>query len=331
MDGIIYFVLILLNFLLFKNINFISQKLNFFDIPNKRKIHKIKVSKIGGIILYVNFLFYLASVYFFKNEILNLPLLFFLSILFFISLINDKHDIRPIYRLIIFYLVFLIWLFFDENLILRDLYFQFIDFNIHLGGYGIFITPLFFVIFINALNLFDGVNLQSISYIFLFFIFFHLNDIDLKNYLYLLIFIYFFSIYNFKNKIFLGDSGITIFAIIITYLTINNYNHVKSSLNCEEIFAMMFLPGVDMLRLYFYRIYKNQNPFSPDQNHLHHYILKIISPKFAFLYQFIIKLLVLIFIYFTDFNFFFTISFLIIIYSATILWIYDKKSIPKNI
>ena len=146
------------------------------------------------------------------------------------------------------------------------------------------------MIFLNALNLFDGINLQSITYVFLFFIFLFLNNIELSNYFYLFIFIVFFSVYNFKNKIFLGDSGISIFAVIITYLIIKNYNQNSFLLSCEEIFVIMFLPGVDMLRLYFYRVYKNKNPFLPDKNHLHHYMQKIVSEKYVFLYQFILFL-----------------------------------------
>ena len=129
---------------------------------------------------------------------------YFLQVLYFLLiLLMIKKDISPSLRLIICYLIFLIWCFFDNNLVIKNLYFEFVDLNIKLGQYGYVITPLFFVIFLNALNLFDGVNLQSISYIFLFFIFFLLNEIDLLNYLYLIIFLIFFSIFNFlKIKFF---------------------------------------------------------------------------------------------------------------------------------
>jgi len=331
MEEIIYFFIILINFFLFKNLNYITEKLNFYDVPDQRKIHKKKISKIGGIFLYINVLFYLTLTFIFNNKIIDNYLIIFLSIFFFISLINDKKDIRPIYRLLIFYLVFLAWSYFDKNLIIENLYIQFVNINLNLGEYGFYITPFFFVIFLNALNLFDGVNLQSITYVFLFFIFLFLNNIELSNYFYLLIFIFFFSLYNFKNKVFLGDSGITIFAVIITYLIIKNYNQNSDLLNCEEIFAIMFLPGVDMLRLYFYRIYKDKNPFLPDKNHIHHYILKFISEKYVFLYQLIVNSILLFITYALNLSFFFILSFLLIIYSATIIGTYDKKSISKNI
>ena len=42
----------------------------------------------------------------------------------------------------------------------------------------------------------------------------------------------------------------------------------------EEIFLLLLIPGIDMLRLFFIRILKKQNPFKGDKNHLHHKILK---------------------------------------------------------
>lgn len=327
----VYFFLFFINFIIFKNLNLITSFFNFYDLPNNRKIHKEKISKIGGIILYINFLSYYLINFFFQFNEFNFYLLFFTSLIFFINLINDKKDISPSLRLIICYLIFLIWCFFDNNLVIKNLYFEFVDLNIKLGQYGYVITPLFFVIFLNALNLFDGVNLQSISYIFLFFIFFLLNEIDLLNYLYLIIFLIFFSIFNFKNKIFLGDSGVSIFATLITYIAISNYNLEQNLLNCEEIFAMMFLPGIDMLRICFHRVSQKKNPFYPDKNHLHHHILRFVLPKYVFLYQFFFYIILLFLMYFLNLSYYFIIAILVVMYVLALVAFYDKKYLSKNI
>ena len=39
------------------------------------------------------------------------------------------------------------------------------------------------------------------------------------------------------------------------------------------------IPGIDMIRVFLVRILKGKNPFSPDKNHFHHYLLKIYSLK----------------------------------------------------
>ena len=50
MNNIIYAViLVLLNYFLFKNINIIAKKINLYDEPNHRKIHKEKVPLLGGL------------------------------------------------------------------------------------------------------------------------------------------------------------------------------------------------------------------------------------------------------------------------------------------
>ena len=39
------------------------------------------------------------------------------------------------------------------------------------------------------------------------------------------------------------------------------------------------IPGIDMMRVFLLRILKGKNPFSPDQSHLHHYLIKNLSLK----------------------------------------------------
>ena len=46
MEEIIYFFIILINFFLFKNLNYITERLSFYDVPNQRKIHKKKSQKL---------------------------------------------------------------------------------------------------------------------------------------------------------------------------------------------------------------------------------------------------------------------------------------------
>ena len=38
----------------------------------------------------------------------------------------------------------------------------------------------------------------------------------------------------------------------------------------EEVVLLMFYPVVELIRLFFSRIYNNQIPFYADRNHIHH-------------------------------------------------------------
>jgi len=330
--SVIFFVFIFFfNLFIFKNLSLITSKLNFYDIPdNYRKIHVDKISKIGGLILYFNLTIFFIYEFLFNFSLQGTYLFFTLTISFLISLYNDKKDIKPSYRLIIFYLIFLIWTLADDQMVIKNLNFDFISLNIELGFYGFFITPLFMVIFLNALNLFDGVNLQSITYYLLFFVFFYLNEIEINSYLSLTAFLIFFSYYNFKNKIFLGDSGVTIFAILIIYITITNYNSDNETLNCEKIFTIMFLPGIDMLRVYFLRILTKKKPFEADKNHLHHYLLNFISHKYVFFYQLILNSLIIWAVFIMNYNYSNVIIFLVLFYILTISISHVSKKLSKN-
>ena len=124
---------------------------------------------------------------------------------------------------------------------------------------------------------------------------------------------------NFKNKAYLGESGIQLLAFIISYIFLKTNNFPEKVFFAEEIFIIMSIPGLDMFRLFCIRILKGQNPFKADNNHLHHLFLRkfkysqsflliqflIIAPIIFFLLQgsSVISVIVAIIIYLLSFLF----------------------------
>ena len=99
---------------------------------------------------------------------------------------------------------------------------------------------------------------------------------------------------------------------MLSYIVIKIYNN-GNSLYSDKILLIMFLPGIDMIRLFFTRIKNKKNPFSPDRSHLHHKLLKkfeykstvlIISALMilpyctSFFFKSYISLILFVFIYF---------------------------------
>ena len=76
----------------------------------------------------------------------------------------------------------------------------------------------------------------------------------------------------------MGDSGTLFLGSIISLIVVVNYTKFNL-LEVDEIFLLMFLPGVDMLRLFIQRVISKRNPFLGDREHLHHYFLLIYSYK----------------------------------------------------
>jgi UDP-GlcNAc:undecaprenyl-phosphate GlcNAc-1-phosphate transferase len=121
--------------------------------------------------------------------------------------------------------------------------------------------------------MFDGINLQSCLYYIILLLYLILLDGQNLFLIVMIISIFIICILNSKGKIFLGDSGVFLYSFMIAYFIVKNYN-MKVIDYSDQIFILMMVPGIDMLRLFLFRILKKKNPFRPDNLHIHHILLK---------------------------------------------------------
>ena len=284
---LVYFIL--LNFIFVYKFDKIKIFHLLLDKPDKkRKFHLKPTPLAGGLLLLINIIFFfiitLLDQKIINNELIfdNLKEFYLFLIcsmsIFILGYFDDKFDLSVRLKFFILILIFLVMLFFDTNLSIKTLSLSFIDNSISLSFYSIIFTCFCFLVFTNAFNMFDGINLQSSFYsliIFLVFLIFYIDSLFIKT---LLIFFIFHSYLNYKNKTFLGDSGSLLTAFIIGYLFIKLYN-LKQIQYADEIFIFMMIPGLDMIRLFFKRILLNKNPFKPDRLHLHHLLISKFSNK----------------------------------------------------
>lgn len=255
-------------------INFLLNNLKIkqlIDFPNEeRKIHKQPVQKIGGLILIINIIFF----YFFnENLIIERTVLILLISIFLIGFFDDLFDLNPYLRL--FFLIFFLYFFLliDQTFLLNKIYFEtFANFK-NLSFLNTIVTILCIILLINAFNLFDGINGLSLSYFLIIFVYllFKFNAYQL---------IFFISVcsiliyFNLKNKIFLGDSGVYILSTILGLKLIEIHNHNQFYFSSENIFILLMVPGIDMLRIFFERTINGKMFLTADNKHLHHYLLK---------------------------------------------------------
>ena len=122
--------------------------------------------------------------------------------------------------------------------------------------------------------MFDGINLQSsILYgVNFLIIFFNLYFFNLKIFS-ILISLVLFSFLNLKNKCFLGDSGSYLLAFIFGYYLVRVHNNTDIYFS-DQIFLILFFPVIDTLRVIFIRQFNGKQIFLPDNNHLHHKLIK---------------------------------------------------------
>ena len=136
----------------------------------------------------------------------------------------------------------------------------------------------------------DGINGNSAIIFLMYILLLYEKQIQYNHFLILiciplLIFLYF----NFRNKIYMGDSGIYFLSFLVSIYVINNYKFGSSNLSCEKIFLIFMIPGIDMLRLFCKRIYNKKNPFKGDLDHFHHLLIKKLNLKYSLMiYTFLI-------------------------------------------
>ena len=282
-ENIFLILIILFNFILI--IFFDKIKLFHINLDNpdgKRKLHKKPIPLAGGTIIFLNLIIYFIFLSSNQNALLNenifnnykdLIVFFVTSLLIFsLGFMDDKFNITASKKFLIISVIIILSLIFDDTLNIKIIKFSFLEKNFGLSQYYIIITCFCFLVFLNAFNMFDGINLQSSIYSIIVFlsILYFLNDSLIVKIILISIFTY--SYLNMKNKSFLGDSGSLLVAFIIGYFFIKLYN--RGLINyTDEVVIYMLVPGIDLIRLFFKRLFLKRNPLSSDRFHLHHLLL----------------------------------------------------------
>lgn len=152
---------------------------------------------------------------------------------------------------------------------------------------------------INAFNLIDGIDGNAginalVSFIF-FGVLFWITEVDSFFGLCILMcsVITSYLIFNFskKEKGFMGDTGSLFIGFLIFTMTLVFMNQdspfLANSLPSKSVLPLaplciFVLPIIDTLSAYSYRVKIGKSPFSPDNYHLHHLALRLISRNHFF-------------------------------------------------
>ena len=155
--------------------------------------------------------------------------------------------------------------------------------NIHLGKYYATAFTVFVVVGgINAFNMIDGIDglaggltLVSISSVAVVSWIFQ-DEMIFKFCLIFIASIIAFLLFNLRifgrssAKIFLGDTGSTLFGFTVCWLLIDVSQVEKNLITPATALWVMALPLFDSVCIMLRRISKGRSPFSPDREHLHH-------------------------------------------------------------
>ncbi len=332
----IFLLLLLSNLLILFNLNKFSRFINIYDKPNKKlKKHKSNVPLVGGIIIIINIIIYSFLSLFFETPFKDIVVLnkeyisvFFLVTSFFLlGLYDDKFKLNPDKKFFLSIVFCIFALTLNKNLLIENVNLSFLGRTIIFNEFSIFFTLFCVIILINSLNFYDGINGQSL--IFFITVFGYLSIQSPLQLFYLtLIFVCIFILFlNMQNKIFLGDSGVYLLGSILAILLIYEYNIFKTIRFADEIFLLLILPGLDLLRLTVMRIIKGKNAFYGDRNHIHHLLTNRFSLVFSNVILFLLSIFSITLFKLLNLNFFITFFIFLITYIFTIQFLKsnDKK------
>jgi len=286
--GIISFFLV---FLAIPSILRVAESKKLFDVPDNRKVHKVSIPTLGGLAIFLSFLF-TYSLFAEWFSFTQIPFLIpALLIIFSIGIKDDIMVTAPMVKLfgqIVAAFVIIGW----GDLRFTSLHgFLGLDLN-YLASF--MITLVIFVFILNGLNLIDGIDglasITTIIAITAFSIWFFINgSYHIPVFSSALIgalfgFIY-FNVFSKTQKIFMGDTGSLLLGFLLAVVTVKfcEFNkpeyapYLKYSMNAAPAVAIgiLIVPVIDTLRIFVYRISKGKSPFTADKNHIHHRMLTL--------------------------------------------------------
>ncbi len=319
-------VLILFFFL---KLNFISSKLNIYDYSdNNRKLHKKKIPPIGGLIFFLIFFFYIINIlFFFESRIFihekHIVVLFSTSFLILLTgLVDDKVNLSSRRKTIIFIFLISVLILNDNELVVNYLKILTFKRTFAIGNISVLFTIFCFFVYINAFNMFDGINLQSGLYLLILFIFFIYKGLEPLLFIPFAIITIIFLIYNYRDRIFLGNCGSYFLPFIISSFLIKS--NKLDIISVEEILILMVVPGIDLIRLFCIRLVEGKSPFVADRNHIHHILAFKLTDLNSVIIIFLITFIPII--CYQLLNNIFIIIFQILIYSYLVISFSNKQS-----
>ena len=252
--------------------------LEVYDIPNERKIHKKPIPLLGGVGIFLTFLF--------GYILFGTPSDIMSSILiasFLILLLGIFDDIKPIpakYKFIVHILIAAVIVFYG-NLKLDNA--SLFGFNIKFGIFAPFVTMLLIVGIINAINLIDGLDglsggIASIYFLTTAVLGFILNKfggLDIIISIIMLGATLGYLVHNFPPaKVYMGDAGSTFIGLMISIIMLIGFKTLTlTSLIIPSL--LLAIPILDTLFAIIRRKLKHKPAMQPDKDHLHHQLLRM--------------------------------------------------------
>ncbi len=263
---------------------------NIVDNPDARKLQRVPVPVLGGMVVVFGILVALSVSHLFVDCSGLFTIVLAMAILLFIGTVDDILDIPSMTRFLLEILVALM-IIYTCDYSLNDLHGLWGTYAIS-PWVGIPLTIVTVVGIINAINLIDGVDGYSSGYCMMactiFGVFFYLvGDMPMAllaiSCVAALIPFFMHNVFGRTSKMFIGDGGTLLMGCVMSVFVLNL---LKSDTKCVEYctwgmglvpfsLAVLCIPVFDTVRVMTMRILRKTSPFHADKTHLHHLFIEM--------------------------------------------------------
>lgn len=262
-----------------------AKRHNIVDNPNARKLQRVPVPVLGGVVVYTGILAGSLVLFMFMKERLLSWGLLGMTVMLIIGLIDDRKNLSATLRFVVE--ILMVSGFIAMTGVYLDDFHGLWGFHELSPWFGIPLSVFAGVGVINAVNLIDGVDGYSSGYSMLACVCFALVFHSVWGLTMVCVAVvvagallpfFMHNVFGVRSKMFIGDGGtlmlgmlmvVFLFCAISSKTKCNKLEDINISLPALCI-AVFSIPVFDTLRVMLMRIWRGKSPFRPDKTHLHH-------------------------------------------------------------
>jgi len=264
-------------------VNFFSNKKNLipnFSGDNHQKFFKKNNTQLTGGILLIPIFFLITFDY-------SIVLSIILILIFLLGLSSDiGYFSSAKLRLLIQSIIILYFLISTET-ILTSVRIEKFDLLLDNYWFSLFFTLMCFMILTNGTNFIDGLNGLVLTYsllvilIIVYLRLFEFSFLSHKDMITIIIVFSYLVLFNYFNKLYVGDSGSYLIGFLLGYILLQIYES-NPYFSPYFIALLLWYPVFEILFSIIRKIRINISPLKPDNRHLHHLLFLYLEKKFKF-------------------------------------------------
>ena len=280
----------------------VTYKRRLFDKPDARKVHNIPVPRLGGVsflpvmmitvAVTIGMMYHLGLTGYFEKEyyvLIQLAVLLGSGMLMYIvGVADDLVDVDYRFKLLFQFIASCVVVL--SGLWIKDFYGLFGLHEVR-GFIGMPFSVFLIIYIINSINMIDGIDGLASGIGILSLITLTIIAFAEDHFLHMIIGVtllgvvsvfWLFNMFGSKEqstKVFMGDSGSLTLGLFLSFLIINVSDFSagdpsRNSLYMALGFSTLAIPMLDVPRIVIWRLSQRRSPFQPDNNHIHHLLMR---------------------------------------------------------